>query len=31
VVDLAVTPPAVTRIGRGSLEKLGIGAGIGAG
>ena len=27
VVDLAVTPPVVTRIGRGSLEKLGIGAG----
>ena len=24
VVDLAVTPPAVTRIGRGSLETLGI-------
>ena len=24
VVDLAVTPPTVTRIGRGSLETLGI-------
>jgi len=24
VVDLAVTPPTVTRIGRGSLEKLGL-------
>jgi tRNA A37 threonylcarbamoyladenosine synthetase subunit TsaC/SUA5/YrdC len=24
VVDLAVTPPVVTRIGRGSLEKLGL-------
>jgi tRNA threonylcarbamoyl adenosine modification protein (Sua5/YciO/YrdC/YwlC family) len=24
VVDLAVTPPEVTRIGRGSLEKLGL-------
>jgi tRNA threonylcarbamoyl adenosine modification protein (Sua5/YciO/YrdC/YwlC family) len=24
VVDLAVTPPSVTRIGRGSLERLGI-------
>jgi tRNA threonylcarbamoyl adenosine modification protein (Sua5/YciO/YrdC/YwlC family) len=31
VVDLAVTPPAVTRIGRGSLEKLGLVPGGGSG